>query len=90
MSTPSNSSSGTPRSLTPDMAPKTVKSSTKKSKSAKVRRRIRTLSDRDSEDSELSTDSPLKPKTYTDSGTVSKQRDLVFIIWGCVIYCRYS
>ena len=65
-STPSTSATGTPRSETPEVkTTKKQKSSDKKSKS-KVRRRIRTLSDMDSEDSEVSTDSPLKPKEYSE------------------------
>ena len=48
------------------MSSKKQKSSVRKGK-AKVRKRIRTLSDMDSEDSEVSTDSPLKPKEYSEA-----------------------
>lgn len=66
-STPST----TPRSVTPDKQMTVKKDRSKKStgksakKVVKQRRRIQCGSDLDSEDSSVSTDSPLKPKTYT-------------------------
>ena len=73
-STPSTSNSGTPRSETPDVV-NSVKSknSSRRVKSGKVRRRIRTMSDLDSEDSEQSTDSPLKPKTYSEKENAAEE-----------------
>ena len=67
-STPSTTTS-TPRSGTPESVPTLGKKSASKSKKkvGRIRRRIRTASD--SEDSSVSTDSPLKPKTYTDDLT---------------------
>ena len=69
-STPSTTTS-TPRSGTPESLPQAGKVAVSKSKKkegkskTRIKRRIRTLSD--SEDSSVSTDSPLKPKTYTDN-----------------------
>ena len=72
-SNPSTTTS-TPRSVSPDSVAVSGKKSASKSKKkvgGRIRRRIR--NDSDSEDSSVSTDSPLKPKTYSDDLTETKE-----------------